>query len=87
MTMIAYAFLQARRLKQAKGGEKNLRPAAATKPSYRAARNPSRPRATAASPMSTLPIPHDPVLYRQRHHIENMFGKLPLMGPEPKTAS
>jgi transposase len=21
-------------------------------------------------------IPHDPVLYRQRHHIENMFGKL-----------
>jgi transposase len=23
-----------------------------------------------------IPIPHDPVLYRQRHHIENMFGKL-----------
>jgi transposase len=23
-----------------------------------------------------LPIPHDPVLYRQRHRIENMFGKL-----------
>lgn len=22
------------------------------------------------------PIPHDPVLYRQRHKIENMFGKL-----------
>jgi transposase len=22
------------------------------------------------------PIPHDPALYRQRHHIENMFGKL-----------
>ena len=22
------------------------------------------------------PIPHDPVLYRQRHRIENMFGKL-----------
>lgn len=22
------------------------------------------------------PIPHDRVLYRQRHHIENMFGKL-----------
>lgn len=20
-------------------------------------------------------IPHDPILYRQRHHIENMFGK------------
>lgn len=24
----------------------------------------------------TLPIPHDRTLYRQRHHIENMFGKL-----------
>lgn len=23
-----------------------------------------------------VPIWHDPVLYRQRHHIENMFGKL-----------
>jgi transposase len=23
-----------------------------------------------------MPIPHDPLLYRQRHHIENMFGKL-----------
>ena len=23
-----------------------------------------------------LPIPHDPMLYRQRHRIENMFGKL-----------
>ena len=23
-----------------------------------------------------IAIPHDPVLYRQRHHIENMFGKL-----------
>ena len=23
-----------------------------------------------------LPIPHDPVLYRPRHRIENMFGKL-----------
>ncbi len=23
-----------------------------------------------------VPIPHDPVLYRQRHRIENMFGKL-----------
>jgi hypothetical protein len=22
------------------------------------------------------PIPHDPVLYRQRHKIENMFGRL-----------
>ena len=23
-----------------------------------------------------IPIPHDTVLYRQRHRIENMFGKL-----------
>ena len=23
-----------------------------------------------------IPIPHDPVLYRKRHKIENMFGKL-----------
>ena len=23
-----------------------------------------------------VPIPHDTVLYRQRHRIENMFGKL-----------
>ncbi len=23
-----------------------------------------------------VPIPHDPTLYRQRHRIENMFGKL-----------
>lgn len=23
-----------------------------------------------------VPIPHDPVLYRKRHRIENMFGKL-----------
>ncbi|WP_156585765.1 transposase [Ensifer sp. Root31] len=23
-----------------------------------------------------VPIPHDPVLYKQRHKIENMFGKL-----------
>lgn len=24
----------------------------------------------------TIPIPHDPVLYRQRHRIEIMFGRL-----------
>ncbi|SER79029.1 hypothetical protein SAMN03159406_01035 [Rhizobium sp. NFR03] len=23
-----------------------------------------------------VPIPHDPVLYRKRHKIENMFGRL-----------
>ena len=32
MTMIAYAFLQSRRLKAAKGGKKNRRPAAAAEP-------------------------------------------------------
>jgi SRSO17 transposase len=55
MTMIAYAFLQSRRLKQAGGGKKNLRTAAATKPARRPPRNPHRTRATAANPMSPLP--------------------------------
>ena len=34
---------------------------------------------TACIPSKTnrkIPIPHDTVLYRQRHRIENMFGKL-----------
>jgi transposase len=34
---------------------------------------------TACIPSKTnrkTPIPHDPALDRQRHHIENMFGKL-----------
>ena len=34
---------------------------------------------TACIPSKTnrkVPIPHDPVLYRQRHKIENMFGRL-----------
>ena len=26
--------------------------------------------------LKKVPIPHDTVLYRQRHRIENMFGKL-----------
>ena len=33
---------------------------------------------TAVIPSKTnrkTPIPHDPAPYRQRHHIENMFGK------------
>ena len=55
MTMIAYAFLQARRLSQAKGGEKNPRPATATKPPRRATRNPRRARPAAAAPLPTLP--------------------------------
>ena len=55
MTMIAYAFLQSRRLSQAKGGEKNPRPATATNPPRRAARNPRRARPAAAAPLPTLP--------------------------------
>jgi SRSO17 transposase len=55
MTMIAYAFLQSRRLKQAGGGKKNLRTAAATKPARRPPRHPHRTRATAANPMPPLP--------------------------------
>ena len=29
-----------------------------------------------SKPNRKVPIPHDRVLYRQRHRIENMFGKL-----------
>ncbi len=34
------------------------------------------PRASHQRPTAKLPIPHDTVLYRQRHKLENMFGKL-----------
>jgi SRSO17 transposase len=54
MTMIAYAFLQARRLKQAGGGKKNPRPAAAAKPARDPARHTLGPR-PAAYPLSSLP--------------------------------
>jgi SRSO17 transposase len=54
MTMIAYAFLQSRRLKQAKGGKRNLRPTAAAKPARDPAGHPLSPRTTAARPMSSL---------------------------------
>ncbi len=55
MTMIAFAFLQSRRLKQVRGGKKKRR-AAATKPSRRQAGNPRRPRspASASAEMSAL---------------------------------
>jgi SRSO17 transposase len=52
MTMIAYAFLQSCRLKQAAGKKKNLRPAATAKPSGRAPSNPERAR---TAPAKTLP--------------------------------
>lgn len=53
MTMIAYAFLQSRRLKQAGGGKKNPQPAAPTEPTRRQASHPHRPQSvvpTAAEP-------------------------------------
>ena len=59
MTMIAYAFLQSRRLKQAKGGKKNPRPAAPAKPPSHQAGHPHRPRAAAADTMP--PLPHTPL--------------------------
>ena len=59
MTIIAYAFLQSRRLKQARGEKKNPRPAAAPKLASRSAGNPKRVRTAAANPMSALPqVPH-----------------------------
>jgi SRSO17 transposase len=54
MTMIAYAFLQSRRLEQAKGGKKSPRPTAAAKPSRRPLGNPQRPRTATANPLSSL---------------------------------
>lgn len=55
MTMIAYAFLQSRRLKQAGGGKKNPRPAAPTEPTHRQASHPLRARAAAPNPLPPLP--------------------------------
>jgi SRSO17 transposase len=54
MTMIAYAFLQSRRLKQAKGGKKNPRPTAATKPAGRAPRHHHALHPIAAAAMPSL---------------------------------
>ena len=54
MTMIAYAFLQSRRLKQAKGGKKNPRPTAATKPARDPAGHPLSPRTAAGRSLSPL---------------------------------
>lgn len=58
MCMIALAFLQSRRLKQAKGGKKNPRPAATAKPASRASGYHRSTRATAANPMPALPQNH-----------------------------
>ena len=54
MTMIAYAFLQSRRLKQAKGGKKNPRTTAATKPARDPAGHPLSPRTAAVRSLSPL---------------------------------
>lgn len=53
MTMIAFAFLQSRRLKRVRGEKKKHR-AAAAKPSRRQAGNPRRPRSPASAAMSAL---------------------------------
>lgn len=54
MTMIAYAFLQSRRLAEAGGGKKNLRPAPAAQPARRQESRPRPPRPPATSAMSAL---------------------------------
>jgi SRSO17 transposase len=58
MTMIAYAFLQSRRLKQAKGGKKNPRPSTAAKPPGHTPGHPQRSRTAATNTVSALPQIH-----------------------------
>jgi SRSO17 transposase len=58
MCMIALAFLQSQRLKQARGGKKNRRTSAPTQPASSAPGNPRRPRPTAPNAMSALPEIH-----------------------------
>ena len=55
MTMIAYAFLQHRRLAEAAGGKKNRRTTASTKSASGASRHRQSHASTAASAMSALP--------------------------------
>jgi SRSO17 transposase len=55
MTMIAYAFLQHRRLATARRKKKNQRPAATANPTRRTSRHPRIVRSTATTAMSTLP--------------------------------
>ena len=58
MCMIALAFLQSQRLKQARGGKKNPRPSTATEPASRATSNPRHSRPATASTMPALPQNH-----------------------------
>jgi SRSO17 transposase len=55
MTMIAYAFLQHRRLAKARREKKNQRAATSTKPASRAPRHHWAHRSTATSAMPALP--------------------------------
>ena len=55
MTMIAYAFLQHRRLAAARRKKKNQRPAASADPASRASRHPRTHRSTTADAMPALP--------------------------------
>jgi len=57
MTMVAYAFLQHRRLGQAARGKKSRPRPASTNASRRAPRRPRRPRTTTTRAMSPLPKP------------------------------
>lgn len=60
MAMIAFAFLQSQRLKQAKGGKKNRRTATTTNPASHTKRDITRSRSTAANTVPALPpIPHN----------------------------
>jgi SRSO17 transposase len=58
MCMIALAFLQSQRLKQARGGKKNRRASAATQPASSAPSHPRRTRPAAANTMPALPEIH-----------------------------
>ena len=55
MAMIAFAFLQSQRLKEAKGGKKNRRTATTTNPASDTPGDTPRPRATSANSVPALP--------------------------------
>src|SRR5271155_2700334 len=55
MTMLAFAFLQQRRLKKVRRGKKNQRTTASTKLASRASRHRRAPRSTATSTLPALP--------------------------------
>ena len=54
MSMIAFAFLQSRRLNEAKGGEKNRRPATPTDAASNTTGDPHRPRQAATITVPAL---------------------------------